>query len=186
MGAPELAALSDSAAEIEATDPAKAVEVYREGIFGTESFDAETVKVKELAVDRLAKLFAAANDAQAVKALLTDLRPLFKAVPKAKTAKIVRGVIDALATMHGCDLVQVEVCEDMAVWARSEQARPAASRSSTTKRTTGGSGALLRSEISRQSARRRKPSVNIANGLRAFAKTSAVWGYFLKLSALEN
>jgi 26S proteasome regulatory subunit N6 len=121
MGAPELAALSDSAAEIEATDPAKAVEVYRDVIFGTESFDAETVKVKELAVDRLAKLFAAANDAQAVKALLTDLRPLFKAVPKAKTAKIVRGVIDALATMHGCDLVQVEVCEDMAVWARSEK-----------------------------------------------------------------
>lgn len=40
---------------------------------------------------------------------------------------------------------------------------------------------LLRSEISRQSARQRKPSVNIANGLRAFAKITfhvyaRVWG----------
>lgn len=55
--------------------------------------------------------------------------------------------------------------------APSGQARPAASRSSTTQRTTGGSGALLRSEISKQSARRRKPSVSTASGLRAFAKT---------------
>ena len=112
MGASELAASAASAAELEASDPARAVELYRSVIFGAGGTDAENVKVKESAVDRLAKLLARANDAASLRGVLIELRPLFKVVPKAKTAKIVRGIIDALATVRGCDALQVEVCEE--------------------------------------------------------------------------
>ena len=121
MSASELAAMSASAAELEASDPARAVQLYRSVIFGAGGTDAESVKVKESAVDRLAKLLARAGDAQSLRSVLTELRPLFKVVPKAKTAKIVRGIIDVLATVPGCDALQVEVCEEQVAWAREEK-----------------------------------------------------------------
>ena len=87
----------------------EARELYRSVIFGAGGTDAESVKAKEGAVDRLAKLLARENDAPALRRVLAELRPLFKVVPKAKTAKIVRGIIDALATVPNCDALQVEV-----------------------------------------------------------------------------
>ena len=74
MGA-ELEATSASAAEVEATDPAKAVTLYREVIFGEGGTDGESVKVKESAIDALAKLQAKSGDAQGLRAMLTELRP---------------------------------------------------------------------------------------------------------------
>ena len=103
MGAKELEATAASAAEVEATDPAKAVTLYRGVIFGEGGTDGESVKVKESAIDALAKLQAKSGDAQGLRAMLTELRPLFKVVPKAKTAKIVRNIIDILATVKGHD-----------------------------------------------------------------------------------
>jgi len=121
MGASELAATCASAADAEASDPARARELYRSVIFGAGGTDAESVKAKEGAVDRLAKLLARENDAPALRQVLAELRPLFKVVPKAKTAKIVRGIIDALATVPNCDALQVEVCEEQVKWAREEK-----------------------------------------------------------------
>ena len=121
MSASELAAMSASAADAEVSDPARATQLYRSVIFGAGGTDAESVKVKESAVDRLAKLLARAGDAVSLKSVLTELRPLFKVVPKAKTAKIVRGIIDVLATVPGCDALQVEVCEEQVAWAREEK-----------------------------------------------------------------
>ena len=121
MGAKELEATAASAAEVEATDPAKAVTLYREVIFGEGGTDGESVKVKESAIDALAKLQAKSGDAQGLRAMLTELRPLFKVVPKAKTAKIVRNIIDILASVKGHDELQVELCKEQVAWAREEK-----------------------------------------------------------------
>ena len=128
MGAKELEATAASAAEVEATDPAKAVTLYREVIFGEGGTDGESVKVKESAIDALAKLQAKSGDAQGLRAMLTELRPLFKVVPKAKTAKIVRNIIDILATVKGHDELQVELCKEQVAWAREEAHLPPPSR----------------------------------------------------------
>ena len=50
-----------------------------------------------------------------------ELRPLFAVVPKAKTAKIVRNVIDVLATVSGFDQLQVELCQEQVAWAKEEK-----------------------------------------------------------------
>ena len=71
-------------------------------------------------MDRLAKLLARENDVRRC-AECWPSSALFKVVPKAKTAKIVRGIIDALATVPNCDALQVEVCEEQVKWAREEK-----------------------------------------------------------------
>ncbi len=64
-------------------------------------------QVKELAIGTLADICAAQGDAEALRRLLTELRPLFGAVPKAKTAKIVRGIIETIARVPGSGQLQV-------------------------------------------------------------------------------
>ena len=45
--------------------------------------------------------------AQALRGLLTELRPLFGAIPKAKTAKLVRGLIEAISRVPDSTQLQV-------------------------------------------------------------------------------
>ena len=59
------------------------------------------------AMQVLGDQYVKAKDAQALRQLLTDLRPLFTALPKAKTAKLVRTIIDTIAKVPGSTQVQV-------------------------------------------------------------------------------
>lgn len=70
-------------------------------------------QVKEPAISTLADLYAAQGDAQALRTLLTELRPLFATVPKAKTAKVVRGIIETVARVPNSGKLQV--CASIAV-----------------------------------------------------------------------
>lgn len=84
------------AAAEEASGP-QAIAQLREIVCGPAPNDAECLKVKEAALGKLADELVAAKDAPALRSLLTELRPLFAAIPKAKTAKIVRTIIDSIA-----------------------------------------------------------------------------------------
>ena len=88
--------------------PSKAESIYRDLILGDNANDVESIKVKEEAVSRLAALFMKEKDAASIKKLLTDLRPLFGEIPKAKTAKIVRSLIEAIAKVPNS--VELQVC----------------------------------------------------------------------------
>ena len=68
---------------------------------------ADDLKAREAAVSALCDALAASNDAPALRGLLADLRPLFAVAPKAKTAKIVRTVIDSIAKVPGSVALQV-------------------------------------------------------------------------------
>ena len=50
--------------------------------------------------------------------LPTSGRPWSAVVPKAKTAKIVRNIVDVLATVRGFDELQVELCKELVQWAK--------------------------------------------------------------------
>lgn len=56
---------------------------------------------------KLGQLHASQGDAQAVRTLLSELRPLFSALPKAKTAKLVRALIEAISTIPDSTQLQV-------------------------------------------------------------------------------
>lgn len=104
MASPSLQQQLDSAAEAE---PAKAIAILRGIALGEQSNDAETVKVREAAVQQLADLHAKQKDAQALKQLLVELRPMFAVIPKAKTAKLVRTIIEAIAKVPDSTQLQV-------------------------------------------------------------------------------
>lgn len=119
--AEELVKKVETGAEVEDSKPQEAVATYRDVIFGAGGSDGDSIKAKESAIDKLSKLYAKLEDAPALRTLLTELRPLFATVPKAKTAKIVRNIIDILAGVPGFDDLQVELCKEQVAWARAEK-----------------------------------------------------------------
>lgn len=103
----ELRKKLDSAAE---QSSEQAVEsTYRKVVIGETSNDAESVKVKEEALQKLCDLKVKQKDAVGLRQLLTELRPLFTKFPKAKTAKMVRNLIDAISRVPDSTELQVSL-----------------------------------------------------------------------------
>lgn len=110
LGMPDLAtrdALSDEPEKSQAPEQSEAA--CRETLFSQTGNDADSIKAKEEAIQRIADLKVEQKDAAGLRQLLTDLRPLFGTFPKAKTAKIVRHLIDAIAKIPGSTPLQVKL-----------------------------------------------------------------------------
>ncbi len=73
----------------------------------SEENNVEAVKVKEQTIQTLCDLLIKAKDAAGLKDLLSQLREFFNVIPKAKTAKIVRSIIDSIAKIPGSTQLQV-------------------------------------------------------------------------------
>ena len=80
-----------------------------------------TIKSKEAAIEALGAAYASRDDAGAFATLFAELRPMFADAPKAKTAKIVRTLIEIMGTIAGNDALQVELCREQVDWARRER-----------------------------------------------------------------
>lgn len=105
--------------------PDDAVAVYRDIALGQHGNDADSVKIKEQAIQKLADLYASKKEAAALRSLLTELRPLFGVIPKAKTAKIVRTIIETISKVPGSTDLQVsEILLRMRAWFTSPYQAP--------------------------------------------------------------
>jgi 26S proteasome regulatory subunit N6 len=85
-----------AASEAIENQPANAVAQLREILLGSYPNDAEALKVKENALDMLSAALVKQKDTTGLRTLLTDLRPWFGLIPKAKTAKLVRTIIESI------------------------------------------------------------------------------------------
>lgn len=108
MSKQTLSDLYFAAHECENAQPQIAVDRFRDIVLGDHPNDAEAVKVKEQALQKLANLYAKQHKATALQNLLAELRPLFALIPKAKTAKIVRVVVDTIAKVPNSTSIQVQ------------------------------------------------------------------------------
>jgi 26S proteasome regulatory subunit N6 len=97
----------DAAASLASATPAQGASAFRAVVAAESSSDAESLKVKELAITQLCDLLVKQADAKGLAALLGELRGFFTSIPKAKTAKIVRNVIDCIAKIPGSTQLQV-------------------------------------------------------------------------------
>ncbi len=61
------------------------------------------------------------EDAEGLRALLDRLRELFQRIPKAKTAKIVRSVIEGISKIPDSNDILMAVCQEQAAWATAEK-----------------------------------------------------------------
>lgn len=121
MTGPSLSERYASAQEYEEAQPDTAISRLRDVVLGDSPNDAESIKTKEQALHSLANLYAKQGDADALRTLLTELRSLFALIPKAKTAKIVRTVVDTIAKVPNSTAVQLEVCKEQVQWAQTEK-----------------------------------------------------------------
>lgn len=110
MSKQPLAELLATAQEHQEAQPQIAIETLRDIVLGDHPNDAESIKIKEQALQKLANLYAKQHDATALRTLLAELRPLFTLIPKAKTAKIVRTVVDNIAKVPNSTDIQVHHC----------------------------------------------------------------------------
>lgn len=82
------------------------------------------MKDKEVSILALAGLYAELGQADKLAALLKKAQPLFAKMPKARTAKIVRTIIDHVAAVPGNTLaLEEKLCVECIAWAESEKRR---------------------------------------------------------------
>ncbi|PKA63254.1 26S proteasome non-ATPase regulatory subunit 11 [Apostasia shenzhenica] len=116
-----LPATTDSLAQaLEAISPSESISLlYR--ILEDPSSSTEALRIKEQAISKLSDLLTQEKKAEELRSLLTQLRPFFSLIPKAKTARIVRGIIDAVAKIPGTSDLQISLCKEMVEWTRAEK-----------------------------------------------------------------
>ena len=85
----------------------------------------DILKVKEAAIYFLANICARQESletrGQLIKKMLEEIRPCFILLPKAKTAKIVRNIIDVIADVPNTLEIQEELCLETIQWCIEEK-----------------------------------------------------------------
>ncbi|XP_050373021.1 26S proteasome non-ATPase regulatory subunit 11 homolog [Argentina anserina] len=105
---------------LEAKTPSEGIaNLYR--ILENPSTSSDALRIKEQAITNLSDLLRQESRGQDLCNLLTQLRPFFSLLPKAKTAKIVRGIIDTVAKIPNTSELQITLCKDMVQWTRVEK-----------------------------------------------------------------
>lgn len=83
--------------------------------------DEHAIKVKEQCVYRLAKIFTENKQFAEVANILKDNNDFFGVIPKARTAKIVRNMLNIVATVPDSLSIQVDLCKDVVAWCKVEK-----------------------------------------------------------------
>ncbi|PIN20041.1 26S proteasome regulatory complex, subunit RPN6/PSMD11 [Handroanthus impetiginosus] len=121
MSSSHLPATSDSlfrAAEAKA--PSEAITILYQ-VLEDPSSSSEALRIKEQAITNLSDLLRQEGRAAELQNLLAKLRPFFSLIPKAKTAKIVRSIVDAVGKIPGTSDLQISLCREIVQWTRAEK-----------------------------------------------------------------
>ncbi|RKO92793.1 hypothetical protein BDK51DRAFT_36147 [Blyttiomyces helicus] len=108
------------AEELAKAQPAKAIDLYK-SYLQAEGKSDEDVKTKEASLLALAALYKQQKKQDDLAALVRSSRTFLSSVAKAKTAKIVRTLIDQFSDIPGALPLQVEVCKELIEWAVAEK-----------------------------------------------------------------
>jgi len=109
----------EHADSIAVTDNGHAIKIYQQIIASAGSDASEEVtKVKENAIYRIGKLYAKLGRLNELTGLITQVRPFFENISKAKAAKIVRSLIDFVSEIEGTQALQTKLCLETIEWAK--------------------------------------------------------------------
>jgi 26S proteasome regulatory subunit N6 len=81
----------------------------------------ELVSVFEKTLNALLKVYIDIGDGSKFSDVLIHLKPFFASIPKARTAKLVRIIIQALRKVPGTQDLQVQLCNEWIEWAKTEE-----------------------------------------------------------------
>jgi 26S proteasome regulatory subunit N6 len=111
----------DEADAIADAKPQEAIDTYNSILNGPVDEWGRLRRAQELAIFRLSTRYAKLQQGDKLVQLLNELRPRFSQIPKAKTAKIVRTVIDRLGEVANTADQQISLCEEYIEWCRTER-----------------------------------------------------------------
>ncbi|VFQ97797.1 unnamed protein product [Cuscuta campestris] len=121
MASSYLPATTDSLVQAsEAKNPSESLSILY-SILNNPSSSSDALRIKEQAISKLSDLLRQENRPDDLRNLPNQLRPFFSLIPKAKTAKIVRTIVDTLAKIPGTSEIQIALCKDIVQWSRDEK-----------------------------------------------------------------
>tara|TARA_B100000513_G_scaffold195084_1_gene125017 strand:- start:598 stop:1479 length:882 start_codon:yes stop_codon:yes gene_type:complete len=92
-----------------------------EAVIASEDSSEEAIKGKEQAIMKLGELYALQCSGEKLARLMKSLRPFFALIPKAKTAKVVRTLIDSVAKIPNSMTLQMSMCRESIEWCVAEK-----------------------------------------------------------------
>ena len=117
----EIEVLDELVLSFEAIDEAsKDVSVY-EAFMSNGRTDDVAVKIKEKCIYRITRLLTEAKNLTEVMNLMKKNSDFFSVIPKAKTAKIVRTILDIVGNIPDSINIQTQLCQDLVTWCVEEK-----------------------------------------------------------------
>ncbi|PHJ25880.1 pci domain-containing protein [Cystoisospora suis] len=132
-----VAALMKQGQDLVGHDTAKAIELIEEAnrvAFQVASRDPavqshqlpapsveEAMRMQEQGIALLASLYAQQGAIESLQQLLRSSLPFFALLAKARTAKLVRMLVDAVADLPGAESALVELCKEVIPWCQGEK-----------------------------------------------------------------
>lgn len=119
----DLVDLFESAEEV--TDQKSSIPIFSSILLESKNrFGSAATSIKERSIYALARAFCASGEYEEVVNLLTGdtCKGFFENVTKAKSAKVVRGVLDAVCALAPDQLeMQVQICRNIIKWAKTSK-----------------------------------------------------------------
>jgi len=110
--------LLEKAKDMETKSPENAAAEYKKIIFNEADLDDPTARGREQAIYALGEFLVTKGKSQDLSQLTQDLRPVLTDLPKAKTAKIVRQLIEMLGKIDGTLALQISMCQNCIEWCK--------------------------------------------------------------------
>ncbi|KAG8854001.1 26S proteasome regulatory subunit rpn6 [Tulasnella sp. 330] len=107
----------EKANELLKSDPQQAEQIYKSVLSSNDSDDRD----QEVALVKLGQIYADRKDAAALAEVVKSSRAFMSSTAKAKTAKLIRTLIDFFSLIPGSESTQKQVLEDNITWARQEK-----------------------------------------------------------------
>jgi 26S proteasome regulatory subunit N6 len=87
-------------------------------VIHVKDFSEEINKIKEQAIYKLGKIYTKLKLAKELCLLAKEIRPFFESISKAKSAKIVRIIIDLISEIPNTIDIQIDLCKENIEWAK--------------------------------------------------------------------
>ena len=108
------------ATDLKDSNPSESIRILS-SLVSSEVTSSDSTKVKESSILLLGELYAKQGLSSDLAQLIQEIRPLFTSFPKAKTAKIVRSLIDFSGLIPNSQSLQIKLCEETISWCQEEK-----------------------------------------------------------------
>jgi 26S proteasome regulatory subunit N6 len=92
-----------------------------EKLMDNDRVDELAVKMKEKVISKMTRLYTEGKNTAAIMGLMKKNSDFFGAIPKAKTAKIVRNILSIVSTIPDSQELQVSLCDNLISWCEEEK-----------------------------------------------------------------